>query len=150
MTNWQSGMSSIADQWLAEPQPSAAVFTAGPVISEPTFLQRLAKPWVSFGQSMAAGAGRVYEQLPERLFELGMQKLGGSTTRTVQEGAGAKTTYVGPTQPGGAPADPNYIVVPASGQPVVGGIVPAPIAAAGVSMGTMAVIGIVLYLVLRK
>ena len=143
-------LNSIAQQWLVEPQTSVDVFTAGPLVPVPertSWLSSLAKPWVSFGTSLGKAAATTYEDLPQRLFDWGMDKLGGSEKRTVQQGGGVSTTYVQPVQAGGAPADPNYVVIQPGTQ--VGGIVPA---AAGFSMSTIALIGIglVIWMAVKK
>ena len=144
-------LNSIAQQWLVEPQTSVDVFSAGPMVpvaSEPSWLSSLAKPWVSFGTSLGEAAASTYEDLPARLFDWGMDKLGGSEKRTVPQGPGVTTTYIQPVQAGGAPADPNYIVLPAGMQQ--GGIVP--VQAAGFSMSTIALIGIglVIWMAVKK
>jgi len=146
-------MNSILDQWLTEPSAASGAIIAGVPVApaESTWWESLARPWTSFATGISESAGRVYEQLPERLFEWGMGRLGGSESRVVPQGAGTTITYTQPAGSGGAPADPNYIVLPPyPQQPSAGGIVQVPAAAAGVSMGTMLVIGLVLFLVLRK
>lgn len=143
-------LNSIAQQWLVEPQTSVDVFTAGPLVPAPertSWLSSLAKPWVSFGTKLGEAAATTYEDLPARLFDWGMDKLGGSEKRTVQQGAGTSTTYVQPVQAGGAPADPNYVVIRPGTQ--VGGIVRVP-AAAGLSTFALVAIGLVILLAVRK
>lgn len=142
-------LNSFAQQWLDEPQPSAAVFTAGPMVPERStdWLGALAKPWATFGTRMATAAASTYDDLPARLFDWGMDKLGGSEKRTVPQGAGVSTTYVQPAQPGGAPAAPNYTVIQPGTQP--GGIVQAP-AAAGLSTFALVGIGLIIYLAVKK
>ena len=139
----------FAQQWLDEPQPSADIVTYGPMVPErsTSWLSDMAKPWVSFGTSLGEAAASTYEDLPARLFDWGMDKLGGSKKRTVPQGAGVSTTYVQPARPGGAPADPNYIVLPPGVQP--GGIVRVP-AAAGLSTFALVAIGLVILLAVRK
>lgn len=140
-------LNSFAQQWLDEPQPSAAVFSAGPMVPERTnWLSDLAKPWVSFGTSLSEAAASTYDDLPARLFEWGMDELGGSKKRTVQQGGGTSTTYVQPRNPGGAPADPNYVVIQPGQQQ--GGIVPAQ--SAGMSNFLLVGIGLIIFLAVRK
>ncbi len=142
-------LNSFAQQWLVEPQPSVDVFTAGPMVPaapKTSWFSPIVKPWVSFGESLGKAAASTYEDLPARLFDWGMDKLGGSEKRTVQTGPGTSTTYVQPAYPGGAPADPNYIVLPA-GMQAPGGIVPA---AAGLSTFALVGIGLIIWMVVRK
>ena len=139
-------LNSIAQQWLDEPQPSAAVFTAGPMVPErSSWFSALAKPWVSFGTDLSKAAVSTYDDLPARLFSWGMDELGGSEKRTVPQGGGVTTTYTQPAQPGGAPAAPNYTVIQPGTQQ--GGIVPA---AAGLSTFALVGIGLIIYLAVRK
>ena len=144
-------LNSIAQQFLYYPQPSVDVFTAGPMVPtpEPSFLSKLAKPWAQFGTGLVKAAQSTYDDLPARLFDWGMGKLGGSEKRTVPQGGGVSTTYIQPVQPGGAPADPNYVVLPPGQQPGVGGIVPVP-AAAGLSTFALVGIGLIIYLAVKK
>lgn len=140
-------LNSFANQWLDEPQPSGAIFTSGPIVPETTnWFSSLSKPWVDFGTGLGKAAASTYEQLPQRLFDWGLDKLGGSTARTVQTGPGTSTTYMQPAQPGGAPADPNYIIVQPGQQ---GGIVQVP-AAAGLSTFALIGIGLIIWLAVRK
>lgn len=141
-------LDSFAQSWLDEPQPSAAIFTSGPIVPETSWFTSLSQPWVDFGTGLGKAAAGTYEQLPQRLFDWGMDKLGGSESRTVPTGPGTSTTYVQPAQPGGAPADPNYIVLP-PGQQAPGGIVQVP-AAAGLSTLALIGIGLIIFLALRK
>lgn len=140
-------LNSMAQQWLVEPQ--ASVIPGAPLIPEPgpSWLSKLAQPWADFGTSLSKAAVSTYDDLPARLFDWGMDKLGGSTKRTVQQGAGVTTTYVQPAQPGGAPAAPNYTVIQPGTQP--GGIVTAP-AAAGLSTFALVGIGLAIYLAVKK
>lgn len=141
-------LDSFAQSWLDEPQASGAIFTSGPIVPETTsWLSSLAEPWVEFGTGLYKAAESTYEKLPQRLFDWGMDKLGGSEQRTVPQGGGVSTTYVQPAYPGGAPADPNYAVLPPGRQ--VGGIVQVP-AAAGLSTFALIGIGLIIFLALRK
>jgi hypothetical protein len=153
-------LSSIAQQWLDEPQASVDVYTAGPVVPERTnWLSDLASPWTSFGKDLsaaaAATAAAAYDDLPVRLFDWGMDKLGGSQKRTVSQGAGVTTTYIQPAKSGGAPAAPNYTVPRPVAQQSSGLLVPIPTTtampkAAGLSSFALVVIGLVIYLAAKK
>lgn len=152
--DWQSTYNSIAQQWLVEPQ--ASVIQGAPLVPQPdpSWLSSLAKPWAEFGTGLVKAAGSAvestYDQLPQRLFDWGMDKLGGSTKRTVRTGPGTSTTYVLPANPGAAPATPNYTLPPPFGP----GIIPVqvPVQTAGGSMSTIMLVGIglIIWMVMRK
>lgn len=143
-------LNSIAQQWLVEPQTSADVFSAGPMVPERTsWLSPIVKPWADFGTGLVKAAGSTYDELPARLFDWGMDKLGGSEKRTEPQGAGVSTTYVQPVRAGGAPADPNYVVLQPGQQQGAGGIVQVP-AAAGLSTFALLGIGLIIYLATKK
>jgi hypothetical protein len=136
-------LNSFAQQWLDE---TPSVITGEPMIPEPSFLSKLAQPFVSFGEKAFEGLAADYENFPARLFSWGMDKLGGSEKRTVQQGAGTSTTYLQPRNPGGAPAATAYTVLqPGQGG---GGIVPAQ--TAGLSTLALVGIGLVILLAVRK
>lgn len=140
-------MGAISEQWLTEPQTSGAFYTAGPFVPKPTFWEKLWKPWGEVFGAFGRAGGAVYEKLPEILFETGMEKLGGTISRPVLQGAGTTTVYTQPAQAGGAPASQPLIIIPPSGGG--GGIVPVPVqTAGGLSMSTLAVIGIGLIVIM--
>lgn len=137
--------------WL-EPQTTDIGMSTGPYAPpapSTDWLGALAKPWATFGTRMATAAASTYEDLPARLFDWGMDELGGSEKRTVPQGAGVSTTYVQQAQPGGAPAAPNYTVIQPGQQQGPGGIVQAP-AAAGLSTFALVGIGLIIYLAVKK
>ena len=102
-------MAEKSQSWLTELQPSGDIYTAGPMVHQgPGWFDKLVDPWAKAGKGIITAGGKIYEQLPTRLFELGMEKLGGSQKRTVQTGPGTSTTYVEPAKSGAAPASPYY------------------------------------------
>lgn len=141
---------NIVDVWEFDsyyPEP------IGPEPKPLGFFGNIAKPFADFGTSLYTGytkaAETSYEQLPQRLFDWSMGKLGGSVKRTEPQGGGTSITYNQQKYAGGAPADPNYIVLPAGQQPGVGGIVQMP-AAAGLSTFALIGIGLIIFLAMRK
>jgi len=148
---WAQELAPISEQWLMEPAVSGYP-SPGSVVGVVTQLPKLNiwdklwKPWGEALGTVGTVAGGLYEKLPEILFETGMEKLGGSTARSVSQGAGTTTVYTQPAQPGGAPASQPLIIIPPGGG---GGIVQVPAqAAGGLSMTTLVVIGIGLVLIM--
>lgn len=113
-------LGNIAESFLTELQPSGDIFTAGPIVTEspvgtPGFLQSVIDPWKDIGGRVIRAGGEVIsdvnEQLPQMLFDWGLEKLGGSEKRTVQTGPGTSVTYTQAAEPGAAPAKPYYQLI---------------------------------------
>ncbi len=131
---------NLADAWLTDP-----TFTAtGMGVVEPSWFERLAKPWTDFGSGLFAGAGEMTAQFNESLPDLLFGDVD-QRTRSVRTEPGKTVTYIQPTHPGGEPMTPQLAGI---GWPFG---LPAPTTTAGKvtsSVGIIAAIGLGLFVLL--
>lgn len=119
---------------------------------EPDWLTNLWQPWDDFGQNLWGTTGQVVEytsqKLPELLWERGLREVGLlPKQRVVREGAGVTVVHTQAPQAGGAPAQPIQKIIPGLFPFSAPGVAPK---AAVLSGSVMIVVGLVLFILLRK
>jgi len=128
-------------------------FTAESYVEpETSWLTNLWQPWDDFGQNLWGATGQAVEytseKLPELLWERGLREVGLlPKQRVVREGAGVTVVHTQAPQAGGTPAQPLQKILPGLFPVYAPGAAPK---AAVLSGSVMLVVGLVLFILLRK
>lgn len=126
-------------------------FPAEAYTPEPSWLEKVWKPWDNFGHNLwetgVESTKYVSEKLPELLWETGLREIGLLPKQSVvDEGAGVTVIHTQGPQAGGAPAQPIQQIIPGR-LPVYA---PAPPKAAVISTTVLICIGLGLFILTRK